>query len=94
MTARLVTSLLGKKVHLITDAEAREEAARQGLDDRQVQDITAENWMPAIKKYKELKGLIGEIVAIHQETKAGLVYTIRFGNQLYQLSDVLWRLES
>lgn len=93
--AKLQTNLVGRKVHLITDEEVREEARKQTrpLDPEIMKNLTAESWYPAMKQHRQRFGdQIGEIVTVHLADKDQLVYTIAFGGQLVQLMPELWRL--
>jgi hypothetical protein len=93
--AKLQTNLVGRKVHLLTDEDVREEAGRQvpPLDSETLKNLTAERWYPAVKKHRQRFGdQIGEIVAVHLSDKGHLVYTIVFGGELVELMPELWRL--
>jgi hypothetical protein len=93
-SARLQTNLVGRKVHLLTDEEAREEARKQTppLEPAILEALTAESWYPSMKQYRQRFGdQVGEIVAVHI-TDNRLVYTIAFGGELVELMPDLWRL--
>jgi hypothetical protein len=98
-SARLQTNLVGRKVHLLTDAEAQEDARQQGnLDESEIDVVTAERWYPIIGKHRKQFGdQVGEIVTVYLRAEKGhdehLIYTIAFGGVLVELQPVLWRLE-
>ena len=94
-SAKLQTNLVGRKVHLLTDEEAREEARKQPipLDQALLESITAERWYPAMARHRQRFGdQVGEIVAVHLAIGGYLVYTIAFSGQLVDLMSQLWRL--
>jgi hypothetical protein len=97
-SARLQTNLVGRKIHLLTDEEARDEARKQTpptpLKPEELEAITAESWYPALKGHRQRFGdQSGEIVAVHLADRDRLVYTISFGGQLVELNQELWRLD-
>jgi hypothetical protein len=95
-SARLQTNLVGRKVHLLTDEEARNEAMKQTspLEPEILKNLTAEQWYTALKQHRQRFGdQSGEIVAVHLAEKDHLVYTISFGGELVELQSVLWRLD-
>jgi hypothetical protein len=95
-SAKLQTNLVGRKVHLLTDEEARHEALKQmpPLDSEVLKMVTAETWFPAMKQYHQRFGdQTGEIVAVYVADKDRLVYTIAFGGQMVELMPELWRLD-
>jgi hypothetical protein len=95
-SAKLQTNLVGRKVHLITDEEAKEEARKQQtpLEPEFLETLTAEQWYPALKEHRQRIGdQVGEIVAVYVD-EGRLVYTIAFGGQLVELMPQLWRLDA
>jgi len=94
-STKLQTNLVGKKIHLLTDEEAREEASKQvpPLEPEIMATLTADKWYPALKDHRRRFGdQEGEIVAVHVAANDYLVYTISFGGQLVELIPNLWRL--
>lgn len=93
-STKLQTNLVGRKVHLLTDEEARDEAKKQQppLEPAILNGITAESWYPAMQQHRQRFGdQVGEIVAVHVN-EGRLVYTIVFGGQMVELMPQLWRL--
>lgn len=94
-TARLQTNLVGRRIHLLTDEEARIEAAKQErkMEDEVMAVLTAELMYPALKDHKRRFGdQSGEIVAVRIQDDH-LIYTINFGGELVELHPALWRLD-
>jgi|SRR6516162_7098620 hypothetical protein len=98
-TAKLQTNLVGRKIHLLTDNEARIEASRQdkALNKDVLATITAEMMYPALKQpRKQFGDQMGEIVAVRAVgigDRDYLVYTISFGGEIVELHPALWRLD-
>jgi hypothetical protein len=100
-SARLQTNLVGRKVHLLTDEECREDARRQYesnpssiINPDEIATITVKRWWPALAdaKYRSAHGTTGEIVAVHLNKDHALEYTIAFGSELFCLPSMWWRL--
>lgn len=95
-SVRLQTNLVGRKIHLITDEEVREEARKQTppLEPEILKNLTAESWYPALKQHRQWFGdQTGEIVAVRIGEGDRLVYTISFGGELAEIMPQLWRLD-
>jgi hypothetical protein len=95
-SSKLQTNLVGRKVHLLTDEEARQEASKQEkkLEPEVLEKITAELMYPGIKQHQRYFGdQTGEIVAVRVVMNDSLVYTISFGGELVEIPPQLWRLD-
>jgi hypothetical protein len=93
-STRLATDLVGARVHLVTDEEARIEAKRQGIEEPLLSAITAEKWLPVLKDMTARHGSHGTIRQVHVEDGRS-VYTIAFpSGELVELSPMLWRLDN
>lgn len=97
--AKLQTNLVGRRIHLLTDQEARIEISKQEKPpEKEVLDVlTAEMLYPALKAHKKrFEDQSGEIVAVRSQQsgdKSHLIYTISFGGELVELHSALWRLD-
>ena len=95
-SAKLQTNLLGRKIHFLTDQEAKIEVSRQDpkMEKELLDTLTAESVYPVLKYYRKRFGdQSGEIVVVRVSKEDYLVYTVSFGGELVELHPHVWRLD-